>query len=232
MSAANWERWARAAGGVFVVLIVLAFIVAGEAPTVTDSADDVISYYDGNRGEVLVSAFLFTVGWILFLWFGAAIANLLRERGEGRVAATVIATASVLAAVQVAAATLQASLAYSIARDGDAGVVQAFFDLGWAIDVLAAVPSAAFILAVSVGLMRIHGIPTWLSWAGVALTALFALRSTNWASEGFWSPSGGFLFVLIPCALLWILTTSLTLFLRAPSVPTIERRRTDAALEG
>jgi hypothetical protein len=55
MGAVNWERWARAAGVGFVVLTVIAFIVAGEAPTVTDPTEDVISYYDGDRGQVLVS---------------------------------------------------------------------------------------------------------------------------------------------------------------------------------
>ena len=54
----NWERWARAAGVGFVALTVIAFIVAGESPKVTDPTADVISYYDGDRGQVLVSALL------------------------------------------------------------------------------------------------------------------------------------------------------------------------------
>jgi hypothetical protein len=91
MGAVNWERWARAGGVGFVVLTVIAFIVAGESPKVGDPTEDVISYYDGDRGKVLVSSLLFGIGVLLFLWFAAAIANLLRENGEGRVGATVIA---------------------------------------------------------------------------------------------------------------------------------------------
>ena len=34
---------------------------------------------------------------------------------------------------------------------------------------------------------------------------------TNWASDGFWSPTGEYLFVLIPVTLLWILVTSVIL---------------------
>jgi hypothetical protein len=94
MGAMNWERWARAAGAGFVALAVAAFIVGGEAPKVGDSTDDLISYYDGDRGKVLVSSLLFAFALALFLWFAAAIANLLRESGEGRVAATVIAGAT------------------------------------------------------------------------------------------------------------------------------------------
>lgn len=44
MGAVNWERWARAGGVGFVVLTVIAFIVAGESPKVGDPTEDVISY--------------------------------------------------------------------------------------------------------------------------------------------------------------------------------------------
>jgi len=85
MGAVNWERWARAAGAGFVVLAIAAFIVGGEAPKVGDSTDDLVSYYDGDRGQVFVSSLLFAFALLLFLWFAAAIANSLRESGEGRV---------------------------------------------------------------------------------------------------------------------------------------------------
>ena len=51
-------------------------------------------------------------------------------------------------------------------------------------------------------------IPGWLSWAAIGVAVLFGLRITNWASDGFWSPTGGYLFVLLPLTLLWILITS------------------------
>jgi len=84
----NWERWARASGIAFVVFAVLAFIVGGETPQVGDSIEKVVSYYDGDRSTVLVSSFLFAVGLGFWIWFAGTLANNLRERGEGRVAAT------------------------------------------------------------------------------------------------------------------------------------------------
>ena len=59
--------------------------MGGEAPKVGDSTDDLVSYYDGDRGQVFVSSLLFAFALLLFLWFAAAIANSLRESGEGRV---------------------------------------------------------------------------------------------------------------------------------------------------
>ena len=98
-------------------------------------------------------------------------------------------------------------------------MVQALFSLTWGLDVVAAIPSAVFFLAASLGLRRTLMIPAWLSAAGLGVAALFILRSTNWAREGFWSPTGEYLFILIPLALLWILTTSIVL-VRLPAVLT------------
>jgi hypothetical protein len=102
-------------------------------------------------------------------------------------------------------------LAYSVARNGEPGVIRALFNLTWALDVLAAVPTAVFFVAVAVGFLRTGLVPAWLAWAGLAVAALFALRTTNWATVGFWSPTGGYLFILIPAALIWILVTSIVL---------------------
>ena len=60
-------------------------------------------------------------------------------------------------------------------------------------------------------------IPQWLSCGGVVVSVLLALRSTTWARDGFWSPTGEYLFVIVPLALLWILITSIVLVRSAPA---------------
>jgi len=214
----NWERWGRAAGIAFVVFTVASFIVGGEPPKVSDPAADVVSYFDGDRGQVLVSSFLFVVALGFWIWFGGTLANTLRERGEGRVAATIVGAVSAFVAVQLVSAAVNGMLAHSLARAGDDGVVQGLFSLTWGLDIVAAIPSAVFFLAASLGLRRTDLIPSWLSAAGIAVAALFVLRSTNWATEGFWSPTGEYLFILIPLALLWILITSVILVRSTPGV--------------
>jgi hypothetical protein len=213
----NWERWARSAGIGFVVFAVLAFVVGGEPPTVADSAEEVVSYYVGERGQVLVSSFLFAVGLGFWVWFAATVANNLRERGEGRVAATIIGAVAIFVSLQLVATALNAVVAHSVARDGEAGVARALFQLTWSLDVLAAIPSAIFFVAAALGFLRTRMVPAWLSWAGLGVAALFALRATNWASDGVWSPTGEFVFVLIPLSLLWIAVTSVVLVRAAPA---------------
>jgi hypothetical protein len=217
MGAMNWERWARAGGIGFAVFTIASFIVGGEPPKISDSADEVVSYYTDDRGQVLVSSFLFAVGLVLLLWFAAAIANTLRERGEGRVAATVLAAAAAWVPIQLVLTAMSAALAHSIAADGDAAVVHALFNVSWVLDMLGALPIAVFALATAVGLRRTATIPQWLSWGGIAVAALLALRSTTWARDGFWSPTGEYLFIVIPLALLWILITSIVLVRNAPT---------------
>jgi hypothetical protein len=222
----DWERWARGAGIAFVVFAVLAFVVGGEPPGVGDPAEDVVSYYDGDRGQVLVSSFFFAVALGFWIWFVAAVANSLRERGEGRVAATLVGAVAAFVGVQLVATALNDVLAFSVARAGEPAVTKALFDLTWTLDVLAAVPSAVFFLAASVGLRRTGMIPDWLGWAGIGVAGLFVLRVTNWASDGFWSPTGEYLFILIPLTLLWILVASVMLVRAAP---TAERAATAEA---
>lgn len=210
----NWERWGRGAGIAFVVFTVLAFIVGGEPPRVSDTAEEVVAYYDGERGQVLVSSFLFIVALGFWIWFAGTLANVLRTHGEGRVAATIIGAVAAFVSVQLVNTAVHAILAHSVAREAEDTVVQALFGLTSALDVVAAIPSAVFFLAASLGLKRTLMIPAWLSAAGVGVAALFILRSTNWAREGFWSPTGEYLFILIPLALLWILVTSVILMRR------------------
>lgn len=217
MNALSWERWARAAGIGFFLFTVAAFIVGGEPPKVSDSPQDVAAYFTDNRSRVLLSSFLFAVGLVLFLWFAGAVANTLRESGEGRVAATALAAGTAWVVIQLVLTAITAALAHSIATDGDATGVRALFNLSWVLDMMGALPIAATVLAVSVGLRRTQMIPQWLSWSGVVVSVLLALRSTTWARDGFWSPTGDYLFILLPLALLWILITSIVLVRNAPS---------------
>jgi len=198
------------------MLAVAAFLIAGESPKVSDSAEEVVAYLGSNRSKLMVGAFLFALGFVFLLWFAAAVANHLRERDQGRVAATVLAAGATFVAVQFVVMALFATLAFSVAGAGDAAVTKALYDLDIGLDNLDALAGGLFVLAAAVGLKRTASIPAWLAWAGFVVAALFFLRATTWANEGFWSPSGDYILIAILCGLAWILVTSTMLSLREP----------------
>ena len=99
---------------------------------------------------------------------------------------------------------------------GDATLTKALYDLDVGLDNLDGLAGGLFVLAAAVGLKRTASIPAWLAWAGLVVAALFFLRATTWASEGFWSPSGDYILIAILCGLAWILVTSIVLFVREP----------------
>jgi hypothetical protein len=217
MTQMQWDRWARAAGIPFAVLLVVGFVLFGDAPKVDASGGEVATFYSDHSGRILTGVPIIAIGFLFFLWFAGAIANVLRESGQQRLAATLVALAGAEVAVAFVVQALGASLALNIADGGDEGVNQAVSSLSWSIDALGAFLIGAIIGAATVGLTRAAIVPRWFTWAGLVAAVLVALRGTNWASDGFWSPSGGYVFVLLVAGLGWAITASILLFRAAPS---------------
>jgi hypothetical protein len=217
MDRVYWERWTRGFGVIFVVVVLIAFFTFGDQPKIDDSVDDIISFYDGDRSRILVGLVIFAFSFVILAWFVGALANALRIAGEGRLAATAIMLVAVGIGVQFMAGMLIGGLSQSIAgtSGADEGVLRALNTLAWSADALAAIPFAGSVLAASVGLNRARLLPSWHLWLGLVAGVVVALRGTNWASDGFWSPSGDYSFVTIIAILAWTLVTSILLY-RAP----------------
>jgi hypothetical protein len=224
MTGMNWERWARASGIGFVVLFIVAFIILGETPKVNDSTDEIVSFFDGDRGRVLTSMIVFGIAFILLLWFVGAIANALREAGEGRLGATTIAMGATFVGLQAVIGAIAGGLALNIAANGDAGVVQALNTLIGSVDLIAAYPFAGLIAAATIGFTRLRLLPYWYGYVGLAAAVLVLLHGTNWATSGFWSASGGYLWITIIAGLGWTLITSVLLYTRAPATAVAPER--------
>ena len=95
----DWERSWRGAGVVFAVLIIIASLVYGSAPKAGSGADQLVAFFNGDRGRILIAAVIFSFGCLALLWFGAALSSVLRDAGQGGWgAAAVPASGSVIAA--------------------------------------------------------------------------------------------------------------------------------------
>jgi hypothetical protein len=216
MTGMNWERLARASGIGFVVLLIAAFIIYGNGPKVNDSAGTIASFYTDHRGRILTALILFGIAYILLLWFVGTIANVLREAGEGRLGATAIAMGATFVGLQAVIGALTGGLALNIGKAGDEGVVQALNTLTGSTDAISAYPFAGLVAAVTIGLTRARIMPSWYAPLGFVAGLLVVLHGTNWATSGFWSATGGYLFVTIIAGLAWTLITSGMLYMKAP----------------
>ncbi|MGH2922149.1 MAG: hypothetical protein ACRDKU_08805, partial [Gaiellaceae bacterium] len=216
MTSVNWERWARATGIGFVVLFVVAYVTYGDQPGVGSSAEEVVAFYDGDRGRILTAGFILGVAALFLLWFAGAVANALREAGEGRLAATTLGTATALVGVVLVLDGIGVALAHSIAATGDAGVVQALNDVSWAFNVIASFPAAGFIAAATIGLWRTGLVADWFGWIGLAAAAVVLIGGTTWARDGFWAPDGGYTTITVIVAVAWVLVASVLLYMQSP----------------
>ena len=225
MERLNWDRIAAAMGLAFVGLFVVAFIVSGEGPALGDSAEEVASYYVDDRGMIVTGLILFGLATIAFAWFTGAIATALRNAGEIRLGATVLAAGGAVIGVALVILGLNAGQVIGIAAtDPDAS--KAISTVTWAFEVAISWPIAAFTLATAVGAMRSGIFPRWLAWTSIAGAGVLALGGTTLAESGFWAPDGEFTLLTIIVFLVWTLAASWTFMQR---VATTEVPRPAAA---
>jgi hypothetical protein len=225
----DWERNWRSAGVVFAVLIIVASVIYGSQPGVGASADKLVSFYDGDRTRILIATVFFCFSFLELLWFGAALASVLRDAGMGGWAAAATASSAAWAAVLFMRMTVRAALAFSIAGSGSQQLTSGLNDLGWVLTVVLAFPTAMFVMSGAFGLWRAGIISKKFFAAGVTAVVLVLLGGTTWASNGFWAPDGAYALVSAVVWLVWIVVLSGFLTMRTPStVRTPERAAVSA----
>jgi hypothetical protein len=225
MTGMNWERLARASGIGFVALLIVGFLLFGDAPKVDASGSEVAAFYSDHSGRVLTAIPIIGIAFLLLLWFAGAVANILRAGGEDRLAGTALAIAAALVGLQFGVQALGEALSMNVAEAGDEGVLQALNTISWTADAFGAFLIAAFIAASTVGLRRVAVVPRWFGLLGLVAGVLVALRGTTLASDGFWSPSGGYLYIFLLAAFGWTIVASVLLYRAAPAAePTTPER--------
>ena len=216
MKALDWDKQWRGAGIAFFVLSVVAFVFYGDQPKLGASADQLVSFFDGDRTRILIATVIFCFAFLELLWFGAALSSVLRDAGMGGWAAAATAASAAMGAILFVRMTVRAALAFSIAGSGAAGVTSALADLGWVLTVVLAFPAAMFVMAGAFGLWRAQLISSRLFSVGVLAVVLALLGGTTWASDGFWAPDGAYAVISQLVVFVWVSVMSVVL-LRRPA---------------
>jgi hypothetical protein len=218
---AFWERLWRTSGLQFVGLFIIASFIYGTQPETGASAEALTAFYDGERARILIAVFFFGLNLLNLLWFTSAVRTVLADAGQdGWGAAGTIASAA-FGALFLLALTVEAALAYSIARAGTNPLTSGLNDLAWALLVLTSFPRAMLIMSWTFGLWRAGRISNGLFTAGVTTLVLVLLGGTTWMRDGFWAPDGAYSRLVSPLiCLAWIVVVSRVLLTRSPATRT------------
>jgi hypothetical protein len=207
---ASWaEQIATASGIVFAILAIVAFALVGDAESGA-STDEIISYFSDNSDRVKWGACVFGLAGGFLLWFGGTIASALRRaEGDATGRLPAIAVAGVASSVALYLVGVGAWTALARTADDD-GATRALYDLGQQVFGISSFTAAAFVWAVSTGIMRTRLLRDWVGWLGTALTVLLIVNGAEEMlrdSSGF-SVLGTITFVAF---LAWVLIASVML---------------------
>lgn len=188
------------AGVATVVLVVIAFIVGGEAPSGDDPIGKIVSFYrDNDSDQVLAAAFLIW-GMAAFLLFASGLWRFLRNAEiEPRGASSLVLVG---AAVLGVGATLFAGITFTLgdfADDLQPQAIQALNALNSDLFPPLTLGVFAFLAGAGASVIATAALPKWIGWVAVVL-GVAAL-----------TPAGFFAFLALG---LWILIVSALIFVR------------------
>lgn len=165
------DRLGAASGIVWIVLLIVSFVLIGEAPETEDSsAEEIAAHFTENKDSIIAGVLVQALSLVALLYFAGYLRRVLRvAEGEGGVLATVALAGAIVLAVGAAIdATLSAALAES-SENIDPLAIQALQAL-WENDfVPLMVGMVTFLSATGLSIIRHRALPSWLGWVPLAL---------------------------------------------------------------
>ncbi|GBC86158.1 hypothetical protein HRbin12_00144 [bacterium HR12] len=204
-------------GIAFIIVLIVGAFGAPMPPQPGDAPEAIRAYYVEHASAVRFGVFTQALAAALFLVFVCWLARALSRSGRPGIApqATLGAGVLVLAATLAGMAAF-GTLGFGVAESGDPTLVRALFDLGnMALNV------GDFMLAVLVGVpsvvaLREGVLPRWVALFGLVVTAGWTVAGISiLVREGALAgPSGPYGTAVLLAFLLWVVATSVALFLR------------------
>lgn len=224
-SRAAWERYAWAAGVVFVVAFVVETVVStGVGVNQNDSAAKIANAMHDHRQRLLLITYLSVVYAAMFLIYLSKLHHLLRQdtdRTRFLGSLVLIGGALLVALHAVSDIGITGSLGAKLASFGsqhDQGMAYALYLLTFGLDSVADVLGSVFALAAGMLLIGSGVLPRWLGWTSILAGVLFFLQGFGLggviASFGLVLDLIGFVLFLI-----FVLVSSVILLRRRPRSP-------------
>jgi hypothetical protein len=208
------ERWLPLTGVVAVALwIIGVFVLENASPGGDASPDEILAYFDDDAASIFTGAFLFSLGTAFFVWFlGSLRAAFLAAEGQpGRLTAVVFAggVGKAVFDMGVMGGFVAGALAADEADPLAPEAAQTLFFVDDAFFIGAEFMAFVFMAAAGVLSLTRRALPVWLGWLAVLIALGLLVFPIGWA----------FLLFGVP---LWVLLTSVILFLRSSGLPAAE----------
>jgi hypothetical protein len=201
----NRERLTPLTGVAFVLLAIVALVIAGEPPEASSAAREIVDHYVDNKDSIVAGSLIAGLALIALIFFAGHLRKVLdaADKDASALPSLVLAGASVMAVGIALDSTILLGLAES-AEDIDPSAVQALQAL-WDNDFIPiAVGTVVFLLSAGISVVRTGALPRWLGWIAIVLAIIGV------------TPAG---FVAFLGGGLWILVVSVLLSMRARSAP-------------
>lgn len=217
------DRMAPLAGVLAVILWVIgiAFAESASAPDDDAPASAIAEYFSEESGSILAGSFIFMLGVAAFVWFlgSVRVRYNLTEGTAGRFGTIMFGTGVLTAALAMGMTAPNAAAAFAadnLDRTLEPGAAEALWIVSDGFFIAAEASVVAFFLAAGMGALRFGALPRWLAWASIALAILAVFPWVGWASFIWGLP-------------LWVLATSIWMFMSAAAPDRVETRPTAPA---
>ena len=194
-------RWAALGGIAYVVLFVIATLVAhGGTPGSSASPAKVVSYYQSgsHRDKIALGWFLAILGVFFFIWFLAALRQAVRRlAGDGVLGMVTTIGGGIYATLTLVAFSIYAGVrtmsddTYKLPdghRAVDPLLIHAADDVWYVMHSAGGVAAGAMIIAASLATLASARMPRWAAWLGVlaGISGIISIFLIPWFVIAAW----------------------------------------------
>jgi hypothetical protein len=200
MSAWRWERYAPLAGVAAVVFWIVGFLLFVSTDVEgADTAAEILAGYKNDEGTILLAAWVFVFGGVLFLWFLGTLRARLRAAEGAPGHLTAVAFAGGIAAAVFLMSLPLGDVSGALADNLEPAAAQALNEIGTAFFVGAEFSALALVVATALLVLRTGVLPRWLAWVSLLLGLWLLIGPIGWLGLIFGFP----LWVIVVSVLLW-----------------------------
>jgi hypothetical protein len=191
-------------GVLFVVLLIVSFIVAGEPPDADEPIQEIVDHYVDDKDSIEIGALIGGLAALSLVFFGAYLRKVFSAAeppGHGMLSPLVLAATVIIAVGAGIDMTLSVALAEAADDIDPVGVqaLQAFWDNDF---IPIAIGIELLLISAGLSIVRYGALPKWLGWVALVV-ALVGVTPVGFAAF----PLGG----------LWVIIVSILLAVRTRS---------------